>query len=308
VTETERIGIFGARSLVGAAVIDQRTAAEQPTLALSRRVTTPADEAGVGWAPVAPPPPSAPKPVPTWLSLAPIWGLVEHWSVLEAYGVGQLIAVSSSSVVTKWRAPSRGDRALARRLAEAEATVRARAAARGVACTILRPTLIYGCGRDQNICRIARVIRRFGVFPVTGGGTGLRQPIHAADLAALLLSLVATPARCTAGEDALTVGGGERLSYRAMVRRIAAADGRSVRLLPLPVWLTHSALSVLARRTGTIDAALGVAARMTDDLTADNQAVDATVGFRPRGFAPAPEDMPAASSESNPHAERRVPS
>ena len=49
--------------------------------------------------------------------------------------------------------------------------------------TILRPTLIYEAGRDTNITPLSRLIRRFGFMPLVGGGSGLRQPVHAEDLA-----------------------------------------------------------------------------------------------------------------------------
>ncbi len=53
----------------------------------------------------------------------------------------------------------------------------------GVEWVILRPTLIYGHGRDKNITEIARFIRRFGFFPLLGKANGLRQPIHVEDVA-----------------------------------------------------------------------------------------------------------------------------
>jgi hypothetical protein len=38
-----------------------------------------------------------------------------------------------------------------------------------VAWTILRPTLIYVEGRDANVSRLAGLIRRFKVLPLSGG-------------------------------------------------------------------------------------------------------------------------------------------
>jgi nucleoside-diphosphate-sugar epimerase len=77
-------------------------------------------------------------------------------------------------------------------LAEAEAEVERFCAEPGVAWTILRPTLIYDEGRDGNVSRLAGLIRRFGVLPLSGEGEGLRQPVHAEDLA---VGACAPPAR-----------------------------------------------------------------------------------------------------------------
>ena len=45
---------------------------------------------------------------------------------------------------------------------------------RGVDWTLFRPTLIYGRGLDKNVTTIMRFIKRFHVFPIVGGGGGLR--------------------------------------------------------------------------------------------------------------------------------------
>lgn len=85
---------------------------------------------------------------------------------------------------------------------------------------ILRPTLIYGRGRDRNITVIARFIRRFGFFPVLGRATGLRQPVHAEDVALACHRALEAPA---ATNRAYNISGGETVTYREMVRRVFLA-------------------------------------------------------------------------------------
>jgi len=48
------------------------------------------------------------------------------------------------------------------------------AKAHGIEWVILRPTLIYGSGVDKSIEVMAKFIKRFGVFPLYGKGSGLR--------------------------------------------------------------------------------------------------------------------------------------
>ncbi len=81
----------------------------------------------------------------------------------------------------------------------------------------MRPTLIYSEGRDINISPLSRLIRRFGFMPIVGGAPGLRQPVHAEDLAIGAISAAASPA---AANKIYSLTGGETLSYREMIGRI----------------------------------------------------------------------------------------
>ena len=131
------------------------------------------------------------------LSLSPVWHLPPALGALKARGMRRLVAFSSTSVTAKAASPDayEGRRMTARSLAEGEARVRAFCAAEGVAWTLLRPTLIYAEGQDQNVSRLASLIRRFGVLPLAGKGEGLRQPVHADDLAQGGLIAAAEPGR-----------------------------------------------------------------------------------------------------------------
>jgi len=82
---------------------------------------------------------------------------------------------------------------VAQRLMRAEAQLEQWAVERQIEWVILRPTLIYGYGRDMNISEIARFIQRFGFFPLIGGGAGLRQPVHSDDVIQACLSAMSTP-------------------------------------------------------------------------------------------------------------------
>src|SRR5450755_1937453 len=86
-----------------------------------------------------------------------------------------------------------------------------------IAWTILRPTLIYAEGRDTNITPLSRLIRRFGFMPLVGGAPGLRQPVHAEDLAIGAIAAASSPA---AANKFYSLPGGETLSYREMIGRI----------------------------------------------------------------------------------------
>lgn len=95
----------------------------------------------------------------------------------------RVIAFSSTSVITKQDTEITAEREMIKRLADAERTIAATCERHNVGWTILRPTPIYAEGRDTNITPLSRLIRRFGFMPLVGGAPGLRQPVHAEDLA-----------------------------------------------------------------------------------------------------------------------------
>lgn len=214
----------------------------------------------------------------TVFSLLPLWLLPPLLPHLQ--GVRQIVAFSSTSVHSKASSPDPAERALAGRLAEAERELLAICQATGMGCSLLRPTLIYGSGRDRNICLIAQFIRRHGFFPVVSPGRGQRQPVHADDLATAATACLQLPA-----PQGLTLDlpGGETLTFREMVARVFAALGRRPVILPLPALLVRACSPWLARALpGGYSPALLL--RMNQDLCFDATPASRAIGYRPRSF------------------------
>jgi nucleoside-diphosphate-sugar epimerase len=209
----------------------------------------------------------------------PIWLLPDALPAIIAAGIRRAVVFGSASVFSKRDSLNAAEQAVVDSLARAEEKVRAAAAKEGLALTVLRPTMTYGMGLDINITRMARMIRRLHVVPVYNPASGLRQPVHARDLAEGALAAWNSPA--TFG-DAYNLGGGERLSYRAMVRRLFMHLGATPRFLPLP-FLPQS-LDLLHRLLPALHVNGEIARRMNRDLIADNEPAARDFGFRPRGF------------------------
>lgn len=217
----------------------------------------------------------------TVFSLSPIWLLPSALPSLKARGMERLIAFSSTSRFTKTDSPDAGERAVALELAGAEAAVEKWCAEHGVAWTILRPTLIYDEGHDENVSRIARLIRRFHVMPLSGKGEGLRQPVHAKDLAAGALAAAHAPATRNQAYDLV---GGETVTYRLMVDRIFEGLGKHPRSLAMPTWLF--ALVMRLAKPFYPGATTAMGARMGQDLTFDSAPAMRDFGWAPRKFHP----------------------
>jgi len=224
-----------------------------------------------------------------WICVAPIWALPEHFPLIEASGAHRVVALSSTSRFTKVSSGDTAENAIAAKLIESEARLQAWAESRGIEWVVLRPTLIYGEGRDKNISEIARFIHRFGCFPLLGRAQGLRQPIHAEDVAAACLAALQAS---SAVNRAYNLSGAETLAYREMVARVFAALGRPVRLVTVPLWTFRLAVAMLRRLPRYRHWSAAMAERMNQDLVFDHAEAARDFGFKPRGFALTAEDVP----------------
>jgi nucleoside-diphosphate-sugar epimerase len=152
---------------------------------------------------------------------------------------------------------------------------------RGVLLSLFKTTMIYGGARDANVSRLRGLIEALPVVPVVG--SGLRAPVHAKDLADLVLNLLS---RGSAPGGRWLVEGGERLTYPNLLKAIARTRGRSVRIVPMPLWLMRLALG-LAHRLGRLcDINAAMLARQADDLVVDDRPAREQLGWNPRRFSP----------------------
>ena len=289
-----RVGVLGASSLVGRYVLPLLRAAGWQVVAYTRQVAQQA-ETGIGWQALPPNPSPLPPPqrgegvMHYWICVAPIWVLPDYFSLIEASGARRVVALSSTSRFTKVGSGDAAENAIAAKLIESEARAQAWAADRGIEWVVLRPTLIYGHGRDKNISEMARFIRRFGFFPLLGRAQGLRQPIHAEDVAAACVAALQAP---DAANRAYNLSGGETLTYRDMVARVFAALGRPARLVTVPLWAFRLAVTMLRRLPRYRQWSAAMAERMNRDLVFDHTDAVRDLGFKPRGFALTAEDVP----------------
>jgi nucleoside-diphosphate-sugar epimerase len=87
---------------------------------------------------------------------------------------------------------------------------------------MLHPTMIYGAQGEDNVRRLAALMRRLPVLPLPAGGQALVQPIHQSDVTR---AIVAALERVWTGPTALVIGGPEPVSYLEFIRAVAEAAG-----------------------------------------------------------------------------------
>jgi nucleoside-diphosphate-sugar epimerase len=276
--------VTGATGLIGRCLLPLLLERSFAIQAISRRPRPPSgsrEPRAVRWVVMDLERPVAVDPAECLIHTAPLWLLPELLRTTASAGVKRLVAVSSTSLFTKREAGTPKEREMARRLAEAERIMETLCREHGIRWTVLRPTLIYGGGRDRNVSDIARFIARFGFFPIAGAGAGRRQPVHAADLAAACLAVLDNSATF---ERAYETPGGETLTYVEMVSRIARGVGRPPRLIHLPRPLLRVALAVASRLPGRRHMTADMADRMDQDLAFDDAAARRDFGYDPRPF------------------------
>jgi nucleoside-diphosphate-sugar epimerase len=145
----------------------------------------------------------------------------------------------------------------------------------------LRPTLIYAEGRDLNISPLAGLIRRFGFMPLVGGAPGLRQPVHAEDLAVGAIAAATSPA---AVNKFYSLPGAETLSYREMIGRIFDGLRLPRRTISVPAFLWRAGFAVAKPLFPSANVAMGI--RMMKDMTFDSAPAIRDFGWNPRAFRP----------------------
>jgi nucleoside-diphosphate-sugar epimerase len=275
--------VLGATSLIGRFLVPRLESLGLEAYAISRKAL-PGAFGAVQWIQADLDDPRLQAALPqatTVFSLSPIWALPAVLPALRAKGMRRLVAFSSTSVFTKAGSDDESERMTAQSLADGEAAVVAFCEAHDVAWTILRPTLIYAEGQDRNVTRLARLIQRLGFLPLAGAGEGLRQPVHAQDLATGALLAAIRPATC---DKAYDLPGGETLTYRQMAERIFQALGRPARILTAPMWLWR--LGFLAARPFLPGATAQMGRRMSADLVFNAAPARQDFDWNPRLFQP----------------------
>ncbi|QAU25249.1 hypothetical protein EO087_15675 [Dyella sp. M7H15-1] len=266
--------VFGGSGQIGHYLLPLLAARDEPVVAVSRE-------------------PRAALPGMTWLagrlvdqvpfvdgvsaifSLGPLYPFADWLGHAPLHHAPRVVALSSMSAETKSGSEVPAEREISHTLLRGESALMAACMRHGSDWTVLRPTLIYGAGMDQSLTPIARRAMRTRVFPLPAG-CGLRQPVHAQDLARAALAVLDTSASAM---KILSIGGGERLCVREMFARVRHSLSVDTLPVPIPAWLLHLARRGAGRLRGPLS-------RLDADLIADNTEMTRLLGIHPRPFRP----------------------
>jgi nucleoside-diphosphate-sugar epimerase len=272
--------VFGLSGQIGAALLEPLRADGWELVAVSR---TPRPEApGVRWVVGAlPDAPVLAEPFDAVLSLGPLDGFAAA-AVRHPPVAPRVVAIGSTGLRSKADSPDPVERALATRLADAEGVLGAVLAGRS-ALAVLRPTLVYGSGRDGTLTPLVDFARRRGWLVLPRGAVGLRQPVHVDDIAAAVLACLRAPAPI---EARLDLPGAEALPFDAMVARTLARHAPGTRVWRVPASLFRLGVRLAGRRAPAAVSAPGFLGRLRRDQVFDVGPVRAALGVEPRAFDP----------------------
>jgi uncharacterized protein YbjT (DUF2867 family) len=144
---------------------------------------------------------------------------------------------------------------------------------------MLHPTMIYGAQGEDNVQRLAALMRRLPVAPLPGGGRALVQPIFQQDVTRCLLAALDHDWN---GPRAMVIAGPEPVRYAEFLRAVCAAAGLRapwVLPLPLPALLAAAPLTRLIPRFPTIRST--EIRRLTEDKAFDIGPMRQVLGVEP---------------------------
>lgn len=214
------------------------------------------------------------------ISLWPIWLLGPIMA--QFLGAAQIIALSSTSLFGKANSLDPEELDLVKKIAASEKQVRINSETFRIPHTILRPTLIYDCKHDQSITFIAGIFRRFGFFLVAGDAKGLRQPVHAEDVAKAVVNSIGNK---DAYNKSFNITGGETITYFTMIRRVAEAVRMRPFIIPCPK-IILKAMMIVVRALDLTHLSPSLFDRMNNDLAYDGEEAKRVLKLEPRDFRP----------------------
>ncbi len=271
--------VLGASTTVGQYFLERaRRACSMPLIAVSR---TPPKRAcsGVTWLQhdLSEGPITADPGV--LISFGPVGFAVRQLAACAA--IGRVIAISSASTLFKTESTDPAERALMDHIHRDEQRLTGFCAEKGIALSLFKTTMIYGGDEDANVSRLGELIQTLPVLPVVGNG--LRSPVHAQDLADLAIKALADG---DASQGTWFLEGGERLRYRELLYRIAAARGRTTRVVQVPLAVVRATLTLAQWSGRLLDVNAAMLARQAEDLVVDDRPARKRLGWDPRRFSP----------------------
>jgi len=266
--------VFGASSQIGHFLLPRLRARGETVLALSRKERP--EEEGITWLQGELPDrmPDVGRPLVV-ISFGPLLSFAKWLASTPLLPGTRVVATSSMSAETKAESDVPAERAMSQLLRDGETALANVCERNGALWTIFRPTLIYGAGLDKSLTPIARRAMRQRVFPLPAG-RGLRQPVHADDIAAAVVAALDCP---EAAGRILPLGGGERITAGEMFARVRRSLPVTTLPAPMPAWVLRLGRHAVPRLRGPLT-------RLESNLIADNSELERLLGVSPRPFRP----------------------
>lgn len=105
----------------------------------------------------------------------------------------------------------------------------------GVACPILRPTLMFGWFDRKHLGWLSRFMKKVPVFPIPGHGRYMRQPLYVGDFCNVIINCIERGVR----DGIYNISGHEKVNYIDIIREIKRATHASTAIVRIPYSLFY---------------------------------------------------------------------
>ncbi|MEW4225657.1 NAD-dependent epimerase/dehydratase family protein [Rossellomorea marisflavi] len=151
-----------------------------------------------------------------------------------------------------------------------------------VKVTIIRPTMIFGDLHDRNMSRFIKMIDRYKVFPVIGGGKSLIQPVNARDLGKAYFQILSLNSSQVRFEYILS--GDKPITMKEAFNYIGRFLNKKTLYINVPAWLgvggAKFAYWISLRRINYIEQVQ----RMTESRAFSHELAKLDFGYKPESF------------------------
>ncbi|OBV37640.1 NAD-dependent epimerase/dehydratase family protein [Janthinobacterium psychrotolerans] len=107
--------------------------------------------------------------------------------------------------------------------------------ASGIACPVLRPTLMFGWFDRKHLGWLSRFMKKVPVFPIPGHGRYMRQPLYVGDFSNIIISCI----EHRRGAGIYNISGHEKVDYIDIIRTIKRATGARTTIVRIPYHLFY---------------------------------------------------------------------
>lgn len=272
-TPPKRIVIFGATGRVGRLLVEAFMNEGKQLVTAGRRKTAldelPGETVVADLA--------APAQIPRFVQAGDIVINAAHARFTEEIAkqcpqnIARLVVIGSTRYMTRFPDQKAAEVTSAARFLEAST----------LPWVLLHPTMIYGAEGENNVQRMATLIRRFHFIPLPNGGHSLIQPVHVGDVVASVVSAATKPG---IDRETIHLGGPSPVSYADFLRAIAQANNTWVRIVPLPAAL----IRLVARLTTVVPGIPAIkdaeVLRLLEDKNVGVSAMKKLLGVSPRSL------------------------
>jgi uncharacterized protein YbjT (DUF2867 family) len=148
---------------------------------------------------------------------------------------------------------------------------------------VLHPTMIYGSEGEDNVQRLAKLLKRLPVVPLPGGGRALVRPIHQDDVTRSIRAAITAEWHW---REAVVIAGADKVTYAEFIGAVAAAAGLPPpRIIPVPGWILRWAAPLTRLVPGIPTIRAAEVRRLMEDKSFGIEMMHRLLGITPIGLA-----------------------